>query len=106
MQVVNVHLCRSRRTSMVSRPFFGNSLITAGVVAEVGLILAINYTAVGNAVFGTAAIGYEAWLVVVPFAVAMLALDEARKAFVRWRERKTFEGRGPASVEDIAATRP
>ena len=89
MQVVNVHLCRSRRSSFVSRPLFGNPLITAGIVAEVGLILAIDYTALGNAVFGTAAIGYEAWLVVLPFAVAMLALDEARKAFVRWRETHT-----------------
>ena len=88
MQVVNVHVCRSRRTSILSRPLFGNALITAGIVAEVGLILAIDYTAFGNAVFGTAAIGYEAWLVVLPFAVAMLALD-ARKAFVRWRETHT-----------------
>jgi magnesium-transporting ATPase (P-type) len=87
MQVVNVHLCRSRRTSIVSRPLFGNTLITAGIVAEVGLILVIDYTAPGNAVFGTAAIGYEAWLGVLPFAVAMLACEEARKAFVRWRER-------------------
>ena len=42
---------------------------------------------VALAVFGTAAIGYEAWLLVLPFAVAMLAFDEARKAFVRWQER-------------------
>jgi sodium/potassium-transporting ATPase subunit alpha len=90
MQVVNVHVCRSRRTSVFSRPLFGNALITAGIVAEVGLILAIDFTAFGNAVFGTAAIGYEAWLVVLPFAVAMLALDEARKAFVRWRETHTL----------------
>ena len=85
MQIVNVHLCRSRRTSILSRPLFGNTLITSGIVAEVALILAIDYTAAGNAVFGTAAIGHGAWLVVLPFAVAMLALDEAQKAFVRWR---------------------
>ena len=89
MQVVSVHPCRSRRTSIVSPPPFGNTLITSGIVAEVGLILAIDYTAFGNAVFGTAPIGYKAWLVVLPFAVAMLALDEARKAFVRWRESHT-----------------
>ena len=87
MQVVNLHLCRSRRTSIASRPLFGNTLITFGIAAEVALILAIDYTAYGNAVFGTAAIGYEAWLVVLPFAAGMLALDEVQKAFVRWRER-------------------
>ena len=59
MQVVNVHLCRSRRTWIVSRPLFGNALITCGIVAEIGLILAIDYTAFGNAVFGTAPIGYR-----------------------------------------------
>jgi magnesium-transporting ATPase (P-type) len=87
MQVVNVHLCRSRRASIGSRPPFANPLITMGILAEIALILAIDYTDLGNALFGTAPIGYEAWLAVVPFAVAMLALEETRKAFVRWRER-------------------
>jgi magnesium-transporting ATPase (P-type) len=85
MQVVNVHLCRSRRTSIASRPLFENSLIMAGIIAEVVLILMIDYTPAGNAVFGTAPIGYEVWLVVLPFATAMLVLEEARKAVVRWR---------------------
>jgi magnesium-transporting ATPase (P-type) len=89
MQVVNVHVCRSRRTSILSRPLFDNALLTAGIAAEVGLILAIDYTAVGNAVFGTAAIGYQAWLVVLPLAAAMLGLAEAHKAFVRWQETPT-----------------
>jgi calcium-translocating P-type ATPase len=87
MQVVNVHLCRSRRTSIGSRPLFENALITAGIVTEVALILAIDSTALGNAVFGTAAIGYEVWLVALVFAAVMLLLEEARKAFARWRER-------------------
>jgi calcium-translocating P-type ATPase len=87
MQVVNVHLCRSRRTSIVTRPLLENRLITAGIVAEVALILVIDYTAAGNVMFGTASIGYEAWLVVLPFATAMLVCEEARKAFVRRRER-------------------
>jgi hypothetical protein len=65
--------------------------MTAGIVAEVALILLIDYTAPGNAMFGTAPIGYEAWLIVIPFATAMLVLEEARKALVRWRE-------GPAII--------
>jgi sodium/potassium-transporting ATPase subunit alpha len=87
MQVVNVHLCRSRRTSIGSRPLFENPLITAGIVAEIALILAIDYTTPGNALFGTAPIGHGVWLVAVAFATALLLLEEARKAFVRWRER-------------------
>ncbi len=83
MQVVNVHLCRSRRTSIFSLPFFGNRLITAGIVTEIVLILLIDYTRAGQAVFGTAPLGWSAWLMVLPFAGAMLALEEIRKAVVR-----------------------
>ena len=39
--------------------------------------------ALGNAVFGTAPLGLSAWLVIVPFAIAMLLLDEARKAIAK-----------------------
>jgi magnesium-transporting ATPase (P-type) len=83
MQVVNVHLCRSRRTSIFSLPFFGNRLITAGIVTEIVLILLIDYTRAGQAVFGTAPLGWSAWLMVLPFASAMLALEEIRKVVVR-----------------------
>jgi calcium-translocating P-type ATPase len=89
MQVVNVHLCRSRRTSIASRRFFDNPLITVGIVAEVMVILIIDYTAFGQAIFGTAAIGYQAWLVVFPFAAAMLLVEEARKAVLRLRSFTT-----------------
>jgi calcium-translocating P-type ATPase len=94
MQVVNVHLCRSRRASIVTRPLLGNRLMTAGIVAEVALILVIDYTAPGNATFGTAPIGDDAWLIVLPFATAMLVCEEGRKALVRSRERSSRRG-GP-----------
>ena len=50
---------------------------------ELALILAIVYTAPGNAVFGTAPIALEVWLFMLPFAAAMLALEEGRKWWVR-----------------------
>jgi calcium-translocating P-type ATPase len=83
MQVVNVHLCRSRRAPLSSLPLFNNRLITAGIVAELGLILLIDYTAIGNRVFGTAPIPASAWLFIAPFAAAMVGLEEIRKGFVR-----------------------
>ena len=86
MQVVNVHLCRTRRSSIFSLPLFSNRLITAGIAAEIAIILLIDYTAVGNALFGTAPIGWTAWLFAVPFGIAMLMLDEARKAVIRSRD--------------------
>jgi calcium-translocating P-type ATPase len=93
MQVVNVHLCRSRRRSTLSRPFFENRVIWAGIVAEVALILLITYTGPGNAVFGTAPIGYAVWMFVLPFALTMLLLEEMRKAIVRWRDE--WDARDP-----------
>jgi hypothetical protein len=63
-------------------------------------VVAIDYIASGNAMFGTAPIGYEAWLVALAFAAAMLLLEEARKAFVRRRERVAFV------VPDTSAKEP
>jgi sodium/potassium-transporting ATPase subunit alpha len=85
MQVVNVHLCRSRRKSLFTEAVFGNRLITAGIVTEVVLILLIDYTAAGHALFGTASIGLAAWIVILPFALGMLLLEEIRKSIVRGR---------------------
>jgi calcium-translocating P-type ATPase len=83
MQVVNVHVCRSPRVSLFSLPLFGNRLITAGIAAEILIILLIDYTPAGHLLFGTASIGWSAWLIAGPFAIAMLIIDEVRKALVR-----------------------
>ena len=84
MQVMNVFLCRSGRESLFRLGLFDNRLILAGIGAEIALILAIDYTPWGNLVFGTAPIGLDVWLFVIPFAFAMLALEEARK----WAARR------------------
>jgi magnesium-transporting ATPase (P-type) len=84
MQVVNVFLCRDARASAFSaRPV--NPLIYAGIAFELALILAIVYTWPGNALVGTAPIGIETWLFMLPFAAAMLLLEEGRKWWVRRR---------------------
>jgi calcium-translocating P-type ATPase len=85
MQIVNVFLCRSPDRSLWSTGLLGNPLILWGAVLEIGLVLLIDYTAFGNLVFGTAPIGKEVWLFMVPFAVAMLLLEELRKRRVRAR---------------------
>jgi magnesium-transporting ATPase (P-type) len=103
MQVVNVHLCRSRRTSLASRPLVGNGLITAGIVAEVIAILLIDYTGTGNMLFGTAPIGLGAWLIVLPFAMTMLVLEELRKGVVRRQERAIGHYAGFVGRSDVEA---
>ncbi|MBI3571091.1 MAG: cation-transporting P-type ATPase [Gammaproteobacteria bacterium] len=83
MQVVNVFLCRSERGSAFARGLFLNRLILLGIAAEIALIFVIDYTPWGNKLFGTAPITPGVWLYVVPFALAMLLLEEARKVFAR-----------------------
>lgn len=83
MQIVNVSLCRSDRESVLAAGLWSNRLILVGIGAEVLLILTIDYTRWGNELFGTAPIGWQVWLFVIPFAVAMLVLEEARKYIAR-----------------------
>lgn len=83
MQVVNVFLCRSDRDSVFSLGFFTNKLILWGVATELLLIMLIDYTPVGNMLFGTAPIAKEIWLFMIPFALGMLILEEFRKVMVK-----------------------
>jgi len=83
MQVVNVFLCRSATRSTFSVGLRGNSLIAWGVLLEVALILAIDYTPWGNTLFATAPIAARVWLFVVPFAIGLFLLEEGRKWVAR-----------------------
>ncbi len=83
MQVVNVFLCRHPASSVFSRGHRRNRLIVYGIVFELLLLVLIDYTPWGNALFGTAPLGIEVWLFIIPFGIGMLLLEELRKALVR-----------------------
>jgi len=85
MQVVNVFLCRHASRSAFDFGLFSNPLMLWGIAFELGLAAAIIYTPLGNEVFGTAPLDAVLWLFVLPFALAMLAAEEARKWVVRYR---------------------
>lgn len=85
MQVVNLFLCRSERDSAFAFGLFENRLLVWGIVIELGLILWIDYSGWGQALFNTAPIAAEVWLFVLPFAAAMLMLEEVRKWWLRVR---------------------
>jgi magnesium-transporting ATPase (P-type) len=85
MQIANIFLCRSERAPGWSTALGTNRLVLAGIATEIVLILLIDYTLLGQQLFGTAAVPAAAWLVVVPFALAMLAAEELRKWAVRRR---------------------
>lgn len=83
LQIVNVFLCRSATRSVFSTGLFGNWLILWGVALEITLLMLINYTSWGNALLGTSPTAESVWLFVMPLAVGMLLLEEARKWLAR-----------------------
>lgn len=86
-QVVNVFLCRSPRDSILRTGVGGNLLILSGIAVEIALILLIDYTPWGNAIFGTAPIPLSVWLFTGVFATAMVLLEEGRKGVIRRWQR-------------------
>ncbi len=85
MQVVNVWLCRHPQLSVFDRSLPPNRLVWLGIAFELLLLVLIDYTPWGNALFGTAALPLAVWLYIVPFMLGMLLLEEARKALLRRR---------------------
>ncbi|MEW6735558.1 MAG: cation-transporting P-type ATPase [Acidobacteriota bacterium] len=83
MQVANVFLCRSEKRSIFAFGFFSNKLIILGIIIEIVLIILIDYTHWGNLIFSTSPIPLKAWLFAIPFAIAMLVIEECRKWFTR-----------------------
>ena len=83
MQVMNVFICRSARVSIFSTGLLGNKLLLWGVALEALIIILIDYTPLGNAIFGTAPITKSVWLFTIPFAFGMLILEELRKQIAR-----------------------
>jgi magnesium-transporting ATPase (P-type) len=97
MQGVNIFLCRHPVLSAFSRDLRSNRLIFYGIVFELAMMLLIDYTALGNSLFGTASLGMDVWLFIIPFGVGFWLLEELRKAVVRGMERRKAAAVGGAS---------
>ncbi len=82
-QMANVFACRSRDESFFTTGFFSNRLIFLGIAVELLLQLIIVYHPLGNRIFSTAPLSPEVWLVLVPFAFALLFVEETRKFIFR-----------------------
>jgi len=83
VQVANVFACRSSRESLFTTGFFTNKLIFAAIAVEMALQIFIVYHPYGNEVFSTAPISLNTWLVLIPFAILLLAAEEGRKLVMR-----------------------
>ena len=75
MQVANVFACRSETVPPTAAGLLSNRLIVVGVLVELTLIVLIDYTPVGHAIFGTAGISWEPWAVALAFLPVLLAVD-------------------------------
>ena len=78
-QVANGLTSRSETTPVRRIGLLGNRLLLWGIASEVALQAAIVYHPSLNAVFGTHPIPLAGWLLLVPFAVFLLVLNETRK---------------------------
>ncbi|WP_407280235.1 cation-transporting P-type ATPase [Aromatoleum evansii] len=83
MQVANLFLCRNARQAAWPLGLGANRLLLWGLGFELVLIAAIVYLPVGNAIFGTAPLDATTWIWMLPLALAMVALEEGRKAWLR-----------------------
>ena len=92
-QMVNVFLCRHPQQSTLNFSLFKNPMLLAGLALELVLLLLIIYTPWGNALFGTAPLALDVWLLVIPLALLMGLLEEVRKAFIRWQMKRKMAGK-------------
>jgi sodium/potassium-transporting ATPase subunit alpha len=84
-QVANVLVWRTTHESLIAKGLLANRAVVAGVAIELALLLVIVESGLGAAVFGTRSLPPAAWLVPLPFALAMLAAAEVAKAIIRKR---------------------
>ncbi len=87
MQVANVFICRDPDRSLLASANGTNRLVAVAVALEIALLALIVYTPWGRALFGTAALAPQFWLAILPFPLAMLALEEGRRRLARRRRR-------------------
>ena len=80
MQIANLFVCRAGRLPLKPLKLNSNPLLLPGIAFELILLLIITYTGLGNLLFGTTALPWQTWLLVVPFALALVAVNEIAKS--------------------------
>lgn len=83
VQMANLFACRSRTGPALARGLLGNPLLAIALLVEGGLIAAIVYSGVGNALFSTMPIPLRSWGQAALLAVGFLMAEELRKFVVR-----------------------
>jgi P-type Ca2+ transporter type 2C len=82
-QMGNLLAQRTERASLLRVGLFSNPLVWVGVVTGIAVVVAVNTVPALQWVFGTAALPWRNWLLLLVLSPALLVADELRKALVR-----------------------
>jgi len=92
-QIGNAYACRTERTSVFTIGFFSNRLLLVGILVEVTLVSLLMYVPPLRRIFELAPLPLHFWGVIFAFPPVLFLAEEARKAFLRRKERgKAFTG--------------
>ena len=87
-QIGSVFDCRTNKISIFKIGFTTNRLVLAGIALELTLLVILIYTPALQDVFNTAPLSLVQWAYVFAWTPVIFFADEARKAILRWRDRK------------------
>jgi magnesium-transporting ATPase (P-type) len=82
-QIGNVFACRTDRESVLRVGLFSNRLVLLGIVAEVGVLVALILVPPFPYVFGLVPPSFAEWSLLLLFPPVVLLMEEARKGIVR-----------------------
>jgi Ca2+-transporting ATPase len=88
-QIGAAYACRTERASVFKIGFFSNKFLLVGILVEVAMILTLIYVQPFQRFFEHAPLPPQYWLFMLTFPPLIFLFEEARKAVVRWWERKT-----------------
>lgn len=94
-QIGNLFAQRTERTSIFRITLFSNRLMWVGITTELALILLIVYFPFFQNVIGTSAFPGSHWVFLFAWTPSLIVVDEARKALVRRRDRRSSGGVSP-----------
>lgn len=106
-QMANLFVCRHPNEPIWHFTLRENPLLLVGLTVVAMLLLTIVYTPLGNHLFGTAPLSADAWIFMLPFALALGVIEEARKWMVRafCRPERSRGNSAPSSPPDVRASR-
>lgn len=87
-QIGMVFNCRTERASVFKVGIFKNRMVLVGIAVELTLLCVLTYAPFMHKLFNTAALGLSDWAFLIIWPPIVILLEEARKAFLRKRDRR------------------